>query len=387
MIVILVLVLVSAIALLDVVFAAEILVGLLPGRDSAPAKSTGSAVIVMPANNEAAVIGETLSALHRVMNARSRVLVVADNCADDTADLARAAGAEVLVRNDTTQVGKGFALAHARDHLVTAPPDVVVVLDADCQIDAQSLERLIDAAATSGRPVQGISLLRPDLAAAPMVQVSNFAFAVKNLLRNVGLQRISGAALLTGTGMAFPWALFRSAPLANDDVVEDLRLGLDFKQKGFPPLLLREATVWSAASTSDGTMKQRTRWEGGFLSTSVKRSGAMFSDALLRLDPRALWGALSMLVPPLSLLAMMNAVAVGATAGAWIANGSPAPLAIAATAAVFALVAVVAAWSAIGRRYLSASSALSMPFYVLWKIPMYFRLFRRGPPTWLRTGR
>ena len=47
-----------------------------------------------------------------------------------------------------------------------------------------------------------------------MVQLSSFAFLVKNLVRQRGLQRIAGKVHLTGTGMALPWRLFDQADLA-----------------------------------------------------------------------------------------------------------------------------------------------------------------------------
>jgi hypothetical protein len=134
-------------------------------------------------------------------------------------------------------------------------------------MDNNSLTNL--AAAVVDRPAQAINLLRPDLSAEPMVQVSNFAFMLKNRIRQSGLSELADAVHLTGTGMAFPWALFRDAPLATDSIVEDLKLGIDFARQGRAPILARDATVWSSASTLSGTLTQRTRWEGGFLATSA----------------------------------------------------------------------------------------------------------------------
>ena len=50
--------------------------------------------------------------------------------------------------------------------------------------------------------------------------------------------------------------------------------------------------------------------------------------------------------------------------------------------------AVVLAWFREGRRFASAATLLRLPFYVLWKLPMYLGLARRGAPRdWLRSGR
>ena len=71
--------------------------------------------VIVPAHNEAEVIERTVSSLRKIdwPADRFRVLVVADNCTDTTAVLARGAGAEVLERHDPTLRGKGYALAFA----------------------------------------------------------------------------------------------------------------------------------------------------------------------------------------------------------------------------------------------------------------------------------
>src|SRR5690606_34058067 len=91
-----------------------------------------------------------------------RVLVVADNCSDATAAVARRLGAEVVERFDAQQRGKGFALDCGLQALADAPPDVVVFLDADCQAAPDLVTLLSAAAIHTGRPVQGLNLCDPD---------------------------------------------------------------------------------------------------------------------------------------------------------------------------------------------------------------------------------
>src|SRR4029078_13711834 len=90
-------------------------------------------------------------------------------------------------------------------------PDVLIVLDADFTIDRASLEELVRSTMESGRPAQAINLLRPDRSASPLVQLSTFAFMLKNLVRQRGLQRLAGRVHLTGTGMAMPFDMFRAS--------------------------------------------------------------------------------------------------------------------------------------------------------------------------------
>lgn len=373
--------------ILTLAFTIEVLLGLRRIAQRPIVANEPSTVIVMPAHDEAAIIGESLSRLRPEIDGRTRLLVVADNCADDTAELARAGGAEVIVRTDARRRGKGFALAFARDRLAADPPECVVILDADCAVDRKSLRRIASLAHGTGRPVQSVNLLRPDLAADPMVQVSNFAFLVKNLVRQTGLARLAGRVHLTGTGMAFPWPLFASAPLATNDIVEDLGLGLDMSTAGRPPLFAPDAFVWSGASSAGGTLKQRARWEGGFIATSMRRSLPLMWDAVRKADPRLFWSGLSLSIPPLTLLVLAN-IAAGAAALALVLLGaSPLPLIAQAVVGAVAAASIVAAWRKVGRPYLSSSAAARLPLYLLWKLPLYLGLLKGSPKTWLRAGR
>lgn len=372
---------------LNIVFSVEVISGLRERKTNGDCNTALSVTIVMPAHNESAILADTLTSLRANIPDGWKILVIADNCTDNTDAVARSCGADVCSRNDPRRFGKGYALSFARDRLVAASPDVVVVLDADCVTDRASLVCIVDLANRHDRPIQAVSLLRPDLSAEPMVQVSNFAFAVKNLVRHAGLQRLTGHAHLTGTGMAFPWHLFRIAPLATDDVVEDLRLGLDLAALGYPPLFAPGARVWSAASSKSGTLKQRTRWEGGFVSTSMRRSLPIAAQALRRGDPKMLWWGLSLMVPPLSLLALAN-LAVCTIAGAMVFLGAwPVPLAALIVSGVVSGAAIIHAWRKMGKPYLSGAAALRMPFYIVWKLPLYLGILKGSPRTWLRPGR
>ncbi len=381
-------VLAAPLVVLTAAFAIEVIAGLRAMSPQAGANAAaGPVVIVMPANDEAAVITRTLTLLAAELPDGFEVLVVADNCTDDTAVLAERAGAQVLRRDDPSHRGKGFALAHARDHLAARADScaVAIVLDADCTIDRASLVAL--AAAAQATPAQASYLMRPERTAAPMVQVSNFAFAIKNLVRQRGLQRLAGRVNLTGTGMAFPWPVFRAAPLATDDIVEDLALGLDLARQGTPARFAAGATVWSAASSAEGTLKQRTRWEGGFLATSRRHALPAIAAGLRTGALRDIWAGLSLAVPPLTLLLLLDVAGLAALALLALAGAAAWPALLLGVVLAIALAALVVAWARVGRPFLSGAAAIRLPLYILWKIPLYLRLARKRPTDWLRAGR
>ena len=376
--------------ILSTCFAVEVLAGLrpLPIRRISSDRAPLSAVVVIPAHDEEASIAATIAALGVETAGIADLLVVADNCSDHTAKIAGGGGARTIVRSDPDLRGKGYALAFARDELSKAPPAVVLVVDADCRIDRHGLTALIDAAATRSSPAQAVNLLRPDLAAAPFVQVSNFAFMLRNLVRQRGLQRLAGRVHLTGTGMAFPWALFAQADLGGASIVEDLDLGVSLAAKGHPAALVEAATIWSAAASARDTLQQRERWEGGFLTNALPAGLRGLWRSAVTLDRRSLVAAIDLCIPPLAVLGLIDTVALIILALAAASSGSITAFVAVLSASALAGFAIILAWLREGRDFASLSAVARIPLYVARKLPMYARLLIRGAPRdWVRTDR
>jgi len=368
-------------------FALEVFAGLSPVGGAAPPAVSQRVLIVVPAHDEEAVIAGSVEA---VIAGRTgfELLVVADNCTDQTARVAELAGAQVVVRNEPERKGKGFALAAARDFARRDPPDIVIILDADCRLDGAGMQQLSAAAAAAETACQAVNLLTPDLGAPALVQISNFAFMIKNLIRQRGLQRLAGRAHLTGTGMAFPWTLFEGADLGGSNIVEDLALGLDVADRARPPQLVEQATVWSPSASPTGTLLQRRRWEGGYLATSLKRAPAVVVRSIGRVDPRGLAAGLDLSVPPLALLFVLNAVSILVGVIIAVIGNSLWPVVVQSTVLLAAAVALTLAWTRDGRKFASGATLLRLPIYVLWKLPIYLGFVRAGAPKeWLRSGR
>ncbi len=376
--------------ILSISFAVEVAAGLrpLPTLGNAGKRPPPSAIVIIPAHNEEASIAATIAAIGSEAAGIANLLVVADNCTDRTAEIARDGRARCIVRNDPSSRGKGHALAFARDALAKDPPAVVLVIDADCRIDRASIAALIDTAMTRTRPVQAINLLRPDLTAAPFVQMSNFAFMLRNLVRQRGLQRLAGRVHLTGTGMAMPWQLFADADLGGGSIVEDLDLGLTLAARGHAPVLVERATVWSPAASAQGTLQQRERWEGGFMKHGLPAGLRGLGRSIAKFDGRGLVGAVDLCIPPLVLLGLLDVGAVVISGLAAVLGASAYPFVAIMLASGMAGLAVILAWLREGRPYASLGALARLPFYVVRKLPMYRRILTRGAPRdWLRADR
>lgn len=377
----------APLAILLCIFALEVSFGLARQRSITATAGRPRTVIVMPAHNEAGALAASLLALKAVVPDDVRILMVADNCTDATATIGRDAGIEVIERNDAANRGKGFALAFARDHLAAAPPECVIVLDADCIPSAGSIDVLRAEIDRYRVPVQATNLLRADLDAKPMVQISNFAFLVKNLIRQRGAGRIGRVAILGGTGMAMPWDLFAAAPLASSDLVEDLSLGIYALRAGRPPRFAEGARVESAAAEGASALTQRTRWEHGFVQTAAKRALPLLAEGIAKRSLPRFWMGCHLCVPPLAMLCGLSGVGVVAlTVIGWVA-GNFMPALVLTTLLGLALTLVLIVWARDGHRYLSGRALLRMPLYVFWKLPIYLKLVGKRENEWKRTKR
>jgi cellulose synthase/poly-beta-1,6-N-acetylglucosamine synthase-like glycosyltransferase len=371
------------------VLVVELVAALLPRRNrvtDAAAPRPRCAVLI-PAHDEEQGLGRTLDALRPQLRPGDRLLVVADNCTDRTAEVARAGGAEVVERHDPQRRGKGFALDCGVRHLAADAPEVVVIMDADCRAEDGTLTRLACEAARTGRPVQAEYVLEAPAAAGWRGQVSAFAFLVKNVVRPLGLARLGLPCLLTGTGMAFPWSVLRHAQLASGNLVEDMQLGLDLAVAGRPPLLCPGARVVSDLPAGrPAAAAQRTRWEHGHLRTLLTQVPRLLGLAVVRRRPDLLGLALELSVPPLSVLLLLWGILAGALLGVAAAGGPAAPAAVLAFGGAAGVLAVLAAWRSFGRN-LSIVLLLAAPLYALAKLPIYLRFLFRRQRAWLRTQR
>jgi cellulose synthase/poly-beta-1,6-N-acetylglucosamine synthase-like glycosyltransferase len=353
-----------------------------------PLPSRLPATVLMPAHDEAEGITASIVSVRRELGPLDRLLVVADNCSDATAQVARDAGAEVLERVDLARRGKGFALDWGIRHLAAAPPAVVVVVDADCIVAPGAIDRLARRCAETGRPAQAIYLMRSPPAAPLKTRIAEFAWVVKCEVRAFGYHQLGLPCQLLGTGMAFPWALISKAPLASAHIVEDLQLGLDMAAAGASPELCPAALVTSVFPLAAAAIaSQRTRWEHGHFDIIAKRAPGLMWQAIRQRRGDLAAMVADLCVPPLAALVLaLTAVLVAAAILAKLGAGM-APLAVAGASMLLMLVSVGSAWSRFGRHIVTLRELASSPAYAFAKIPLYAGMLRRKQTEWVRTRR
>jgi hypothetical protein len=345
--------------------------------------------VLIPAHNEGVGVLPTIRDIQAQLGPNDSVLVVADNCTDDTAAIVAAAGVEVAVRTDPVRRGKGYALEFGVQHLRLNPPDVVVIMDADCRLGENALRHLSDSAMASGHPAQSLYLMLAPENAPPGKGVNLFAWRVRNWIRPLGLGLFGLPTQLFGTGMAFPFSLLVGRDLGNSRLAEDCALGIALASAGYPPLFVSEARVHSHFPVSQaGSESQRQRWEKGHLENIIDLVPGALARSLRDRNLGLAALAIDMAVPPLSLLVLVTALCAVLGGVACVLGAPPAALAIPSLSVLLVVLGTALAWRAVGRDVLPLRELLRLPLHAIRKLGFYHGIASgKASSSWIRTDR
>jgi cellulose synthase/poly-beta-1,6-N-acetylglucosamine synthase-like glycosyltransferase len=347
-----------------------------------------SLAILMPAHNESLVIAETIKALIPALKSADQILVVADNCNDETASIARNLGATVIERQHATLRGKGYALDFGLQYLKASPPEVVIVIDADCMVDTQSISALASACVLNQRPIQALYLMQAQPDPSLKQRIAAFAWLVKNYVRPLGFNALGLPCQLMGTGMAFLWQDINAINLASAHIAEDMKMGVDLARINKAPIFLPQALVTSTfPSDQNATKTQRARWEHGHLSVITNDAPVLFIEAIASKNLQMFGLALDLIVPPLAVLTLICAFVWVMSFALYLLTKLPLSLTYASLVFIVLSLAVLCAWAFFGRHIISLKQLCYAPVYALVKIPLYIKFFVNRQVEWVRSKR
>ena len=373
-----------------------------------PGDPTHHFAILIPAHNEALLLPETLASLDALDYPRDlyEVHVVADNCTDQTAAVARKLGATVHERQNPAERGKGYALQWLLARIWQEPAgpaaDAFVIVDADTVV-APGFLRVMDARLAGGeRVIQGYYAVR-DPGRGTAVSLRYAAMAVLHFLRPQGRMVLGGSAGLKGNGMVFA-AEVMQAHRWPASITEDIELHMDLILAGERVTFAPDALVWAEMpDTLAEAQTQNERWERGRVELARRYVPRLLHEArgaaqqgrrgraFLLFD-----AALEHLIPPFSLLAALSGVGLllaGLLAVPGRGRRKRACLPGVNLLLGVALLAGQAIYLLAGLRLVRAprqvyQSLLAAPRYVLWKLLLYLGVLSgRGKDDWVRTAR
>jgi cellulose synthase/poly-beta-1,6-N-acetylglucosamine synthase-like glycosyltransferase len=237
------------------------LASLLPRRRRTHVVPSHTFAILIPAHNEEATLPATLQSLAVLDYPPElvRVYVVADNCTDDTVVVAWETGAVCVVRTEPNKRGKGYAVAFGLRRVLKDSPDVVLILDADCRLNADALRALDERFAVGAKVVQcAVRSANADDGSGGYVAA--IGAAVDEAVA-VGRDRFGVSVQLRGTGMALRREVLKRVPWAAFGVAEDAEYARKLRSAGLRVKHCGGAVVHCDAPRRVGDLcRQRRRW-------------------------------------------------------------------------------------------------------------------------------
>lgn len=287
--------------------------------------------VLIPAHNEESTIAIAIHSL-QAADPSVRIFVIADNCTDRTAQIARRCGVECLERNNLDQRGKGYALTLGITHALADHPDAIMIMDADCEISRESM-RVIRATLAQGAEVVQTAVVNTRGDGTGMRLVTAVGTAIENAL-TAGTVRLGGSAHLRGTGMIFCRNVLERYPWDAVGATEDAEYSASLRAAGVRIRFAAEAEVISQPPPSQQALSvQRQRWR-----TVFRTSGP---------------GSIARLIGSKPLVLLQLLVTLGLVGACLVQEMSPITMALAGWSCLVCILTAmvyVRAWRRIGAR-------------------------------------
>ncbi len=234
-----------------------------------PGPATTRFGVLIPAHNEELLIGDVLASLERQRYPCELfdVIVIADNCDDATAQIARRAGATCLERRDTERRGKPYALDWALSQLDLNRYDAFCILDADTLADPAFLAAMDAELQRGHKALQGeIGVMNPD--ENWLTRLAIVPSGIKFKLHFPGKNLVGHSCPLAGNGMCFDAEIFRRFGWKAYSLAENWEYHALLSEHGYQVSSVNAARVYGQVTNTLKTARnQRVRWLKGRLET------------------------------------------------------------------------------------------------------------------------
>jgi cellulose synthase/poly-beta-1,6-N-acetylglucosamine synthase-like glycosyltransferase len=227
-------------------------------------------LVAIPAHDEEAIVATTVASCLTLEYPPGlfEVLVIADNCTDETAARAREAGARIFERRDATRRGKGYAIESLIRWLRETGEfdllDAIVVVDADTTVHPDLLRTFARSLDAGHDWVQCYDTVG-NAERSWRTRLMAHAFSLINGVTLQGQMALGLSAALRGNGMCLSTRGLDRVPWDTSGLTEDLEYSWSVRIAGGRIAFAREAAVYATMLTRGGraSVAQRRRWESG----------------------------------------------------------------------------------------------------------------------------
>lgn len=278
---------------------------------------------IVAAHNEEQVISGIIDSLKNVDYPKELmdIFIIADNCSDDTARIAREMGANVYERLDTSIKGKGYALKWMFEKIYEMEKkyDAVAIFDADNLVSKDFFIEMNAKFIQGSKAVQGyIDSKNPN--DTWITATYSIAFWAANRFFQLARQNARLSCQLNGTGFCVDINLLREIGWEVDNLVEDLELTCRMVLRGYKVDWSYDAVVYDEKPLRlMESLRQRKRWMQGYADLFSKYFFKLLKKSIKSLDFKAFDCAMYIFQPfTVLLVAFVTLLSLGAPSSAGI---------------------------------------------------------------------
>lgn len=288
-------------------------------------------MMILPAHNEASVIGALVESLQALDYPKELydIYVIADNCTDNTAQIAKDLGAIVYERFDEKKKTKGFAMQWFLNQKIkeNADYDAFCVFDADNVVDKNFLNAMNKKLCQGEEIVQGYRDIKNPADSWISAGYALF-YWMMNRFYHLARYNLGLSPLINGTGFMVDFNLIKPTGWDTITLTEDIEFSLKNIAKGRKLGWATDAIVYDEQPTEfKQSWSQRSRWTVGHLQcmkyyTKDLAEGVMEYRTLMNFDGFLYLMGIPMMIVTFLLLAINTVIflADGMSAGMLIFN-------------------------------------------------------------------
>lgn len=227
---------------------------------------------LIAARNEEKVIGSLIKSIKEQNYPKDLIdiIVIADNCDDDTAEVARRAGAIVYERFNKNEVGKGYVLKFVFEKILSERDvyDAFCVFDADNLVEKDFFAHMNFALSKGAQLAQGYRDMK-NPSDNWIAGGHSIFYWMENRFFDYARDEMGLSAIINGTGFMVTSDYIRRYGYDVHTVTEDVELTVQSVINGERVAWVPQAKVYDEQPvTLSQSMAQRSRWVSGFIQNS-----------------------------------------------------------------------------------------------------------------------
>lgn len=268
--------------------------------------------VLIPARNEEKILKFTIEKLKTIDYPRELydVIVIADNCTDDSAQIARLAGAQVYERHDTTRMSK----AHAMNWLFNQQRFVMMNYDAICILDADTILADNFLMEMDNEIADGYEIIQGRVGSTNPTDTLTTAFmtvvlSIQNRIWQLPQANIGRSGFFVGTGVCITTSWLYKIGWNINTLVEDAEFGIQSVLKGGFVRYCDNARFYvEQVRTFNGLWKQQRRWRTGHMACLRLYGRKLLKSVVIDKNKDAICYLILVFIPPYCISAFFQII-------------------------------------------------------------------------------